>query len=39
MPWLLLVANALSKRFTRFECPYSGKRQQMVCAAQVANCV
>ena len=33
------VANALNERLTRFEYPYQGKRQRMVCAAQVANCV
>ncbi|BFG72911.1 hypothetical protein PTKU46_09440 [Paraburkholderia terrae] len=38
-PWSVLVANALNERLTRFEYPYSGKRQRMVCAAQVANCV
>ena len=33
------VANASNERLTRLEYPYSGKRQRMVCAAQVANCV
>jgi len=33
------VANALNVRLTRFEYPRSGKRQRMVYAAQVANCV
>ena len=33
------VANVLNVRLTRFEYRYSGKRQRMVCAAQVANCV
>jgi len=33
------VANASNKRRTRFELPYTGERQRMVCAAQVANCV
>ena len=39
MPWLVLVANASNERLTRFEYPYSGKRQRMINAAQVANCV
>src|SRR6266702_2679582 len=39
VPWLVLVANASNERLTRFEYPYSGKQQRMVCAAQVANCV
>ena len=39
VPWSVLVANASNERLTRFEYPYSGKRQRMVCAAQVANCV
>jgi len=33
------VANASNERLPRFEYPYPGKRQRMVCAAQVANCV
>ena len=33
------IANALNERLTRFEYPYPGQRQRMVCAAQVANCV
>src|SRR6202007_185259 len=33
------VANASNKRRTRFELPYTGERQRMVCAAQVANWV
>src|SRR5690349_13370661 len=33
------VASALSRRLTRFNYPYPVKRQRMVCAAQVANCV
>jgi len=33
------VANASNERITRFECPYPGKRQRTVWAAQVANCV
>jgi hypothetical protein len=37
VPWLVLVANASNERFTRFEYAYLGKRQRMVCAAQVAN--
>ena len=36
MPRLVLVANASNERLTRFEYPYSGQRQRMVCAAQVA---
>ncbi|BCZ79619.1 hypothetical protein PTKU64_32940 [Paraburkholderia terrae] len=39
VPWSMLVANASNERLTRFEYPYSGRRQRMVCAAQVANCV
>ena len=39
VPWLVLVANASNERFTRFEYAYLGKRQRMVCAAQVANYV
>jgi len=35
----VLVANASNERLTQFGYPYSGKRQRMVCAAQVANCV
>ncbi|ALL64616.1 hypothetical protein K788_0009122 [Paraburkholderia caribensis MBA4] len=33
------VANTLNKRLTRFDHPNPGKRQRLVCAAQVANCV
>jgi len=33
------VANASNERLTRFGYPYPVKRQRMVCAAQVANCV
>src|SRR6266704_561001 len=39
VPWLVLVANASNECLTRFEYAYLGKRQRMVCAAQVANCV
>src|SRR5689334_1536016 len=39
VPRLLLVANASNQRLTRFDYPYPSKRQRMVCAAQVANCV
>jgi len=39
VPWLVLVANASNNRITRFTRPCNGKRQRMVCAAQVANCV
>src|ERR1700751_3760031 len=35
----MLVANALNERLTDFKHPHKGKRQRMVCAAQVANCV
>ena len=38
-PLFACVANASNKRLTRFEYPYSGKRQRTVYAAQVANCV
>ena len=38
-PLFSCVANASNRRLTRFEYPYSGKRQRMVYAAQVANCV
>src|SRR6185369_2293778 len=33
------VANASNNRITRFRHSYNGRRQRMVCAAQVANCV
>src|SRR5689334_13196089 len=33
------VANALNERLTRFEYSCKSKRQRMVYAAQVANCV
>ncbi|ALL69223.1 hypothetical protein K788_0007592 [Paraburkholderia caribensis MBA4] len=39
MSWLMPVANASNERLTRYDYPYSGKRQRMVFAAQVANCV
>ncbi|ALL62844.1 hypothetical protein K788_0005902 [Paraburkholderia caribensis MBA4] len=35
----LPVANASNERFARVEYPYPVKRQRMVRAAQVANCV
>ncbi len=38
-PRLLPVANASNERLTRFKYPHSCRRQRMVCAAQVANCV
>src|ERR1700740_153474 len=31
VPWLMLVANASNERLTRFEYPYSGHWQRMVC--------
>jgi len=34
---LALVANASNRCLTRFEYPYSGQRQRLACAAQVAN--
>jgi hypothetical protein len=37
--WLVPVANASNECLTRFKHPYNGRRQRMVCAAQVANCV
>src|SRR5690349_19398583 len=39
VPSSVLVARASNERLTRFEHPYSGQRQRMVHAAQVANCV
>jgi len=33
------VASAPNQRLTRFRHPYTGQRQRMVHAAQVANCV
>ncbi|MFM0024641.1 hypothetical protein, partial [Paraburkholderia azotifigens] len=39
VPWPVLVANGSNNRITRFRHPYNGKRQRMVSAAQVANCV
>ncbi|MDR6382733.1 hypothetical protein J2802_003153 [Paraburkholderia caribensis] len=35
----MAVANASNECLTRFGYPYPVKRQRMVCAAQVANCV
>jgi hypothetical protein len=37
-PLFACVANASNQRLTRFEYPYSGKRQRTIYAAQVANC-
>jgi len=34
-----LAANALNGSLTRFKHPHKAKRQRMVDAAQVANCV
>src|SRR5690349_18062920 len=39
VPRLILVANASNRCLTRFKYPYMSRRQRMVCAAQVANCV
>jgi len=39
MPWSVSVASAPNERLTHFEYPYSSKRQRVVSAAQVANCV
>ncbi|CAG9271761.1 hypothetical protein PCAR4_920025 [Paraburkholderia caribensis] len=39
MPSPVLVANASNNRITRFGHLYNGRRQRMVYAAQVANCM